>query len=76
MLSPVSTSFHTAAVWSVAPRADGGDGYSTGGVPGKQRQPGDLSNFWRLPRGKLRSKQLPEKLEFGYFTTLVFPPSE
>lgn len=51
MLSPVSTSFHTAAVWPVAPGADGGDGYSTGGVPGKQRQPGDLSNFWHLSGG-------------------------
>lgn len=74
--SPVSTSSHTAAVWPVAPGADGGDCYSTGGVPGKQRQPGDLRDFWHLSGRKLRSKRLPEKLEFWYFTTLVFPPSE
>lgn len=48
MLSPVSASFHTAAVWPMAPGADGGDRYSTGGVPGKHRQPGDMNNFWHL----------------------------
>uniref|UniRef100_A0A8C2QD56 TRAF3-interacting JNK-activating modulator n=1 Tax=Cricetulus griseus TaxID=10029 RepID=A0A8C2QD56_CRIGR len=37
-----------AAVWPMAPGADGGDRYSTGGVPGKHRQPGDMNNFWHL----------------------------
>ena len=55
----------------MAPSADGGDCYSTGSVPGKQRQPGHLKNFWHLSEVKLRCKQLHENLEFWYFITWV-----
>lgn len=61
-------------MWPMAPGADGGDCYGTGSVPGKQRQPGDLSNFWHLSGVKFRRKQLHKKLEFGYLTTWVLPP--